>query len=308
MPNYPRRRLARVTGIGETIVGEPARGSQDQSDAWTAVPELYDSDARTSLAEDLARVWAQRRLIALIARRQLLLRYQRSLLGVWWTLLAPSMQTAVLWIVFSHVFRRSTGHAPYVVYLLAGMVIVTIMQTSILGVTASARLNAMVLTRIRIPSEVFAIATGIDTFVSSVVLVIPLAIVMAVTGTGFDPTFPLIVVPLVLFGVMTIGVGMILAPIAARFLDVTVSLTALLLFAQYLTPVIYPITILPHRLQLAEHFNPIYQFVTVFRSMLYDNSLGDWHAYAAMVLCASVALALGVFVTRRTRRFVLEAL
>jgi ABC-type polysaccharide/polyol phosphate export permease len=306
--NYERaRRLPRVAGIGETIVSEPSPTKNRRGD-WRAVPELYDSDARTGLAEDFARVWAQRRLIGLIARRQLMLRYQRSLLGVWWTLLAPSLQTAVLWIVFSHVFRRSTGQAPYSVYLLAGMVIVTIMQLSILGVTGSARANAMVLTRVRIPSEVFAIAAGIDTFVSSAVLVIPLAVVMAVTGTGFDPTLPLIVVPLALFGLLTLGVGMILAPIAARFQDVTVALTSLLLLAQYLTPVIYPITILPHRLQTAEHFNPIYQFVTVFRDMLYENSVGSWHAYAAMLLSAVIALTVGVIVTRRTRTFVLEAL
>ena len=294
-----------MAGTGETLAKEPPPG---QVAVASLAPDVYDSDATPRLAEDLARVWAHRQLILLIARRQLLLRYQRSALGVWWTLIAPSLQTLVLWIVFSHVFRRTGGPAPYVVYLLAGMVIATMMQVSILGVTGSARANAMVLTRIRIPSEVFALATAVDTFVSSVVLVVPLTVVMAATGTSFSPTFPLIVIPLVLFAMLTLGVGMTLAPVAARFLDVTVALTSLLLLALYLTPVIYPLTVLPHQLQHVERFNPIYQFVNVFRSMLYGDSAGSWHAYVAMLLSTAVALTSGVVMTRRTRRFVLGVL
>jgi ABC-type polysaccharide/polyol phosphate export permease len=72
--------------------------------------------------------------------------------------------------------------------------------------------------------------------------------------------------------------------------------------------VIYPLTVLPHQLQHVERFNPIYQFVNVFRSMLYGDSAGSWHAYVAMLLSTAVALTSGVVMTRRTRRFVLGVL
>lgn len=66
----------------------------------------YDSDkARKPIASEVANLWAHRGLIRLIVTRDLTVRYKRSSLGVWWTLLNPLLTTGVMFLIFGHFFR-----------------------------------------------------------------------------------------------------------------------------------------------------------------------------------------------------------
>ena len=89
--------------------------------------DYYDSNtSRTPIATEVANLWSHRGLIKLIVQRDLTVRYKRSTLGVWWTLLNPLLTTGVMWIVFGNFFRfEIPGDTPYIVYLLSGILLIT---------------------------------------------------------------------------------------------------------------------------------------------------------------------------------------
>jgi ABC-type polysaccharide/polyol phosphate export permease len=112
---------------------------------------VYDSAARSPLlVTELWNFWTYRRLIRLLVMRDVLARYKRSLLGVWWTLLNPLLTMTVMWLVFSHIFRFRVGISgvPYAVYLLAGVLLVLFFQQGVEMVASSIVANASVLTKV----------------------------------------------------------------------------------------------------------------------------------------------------------------
>jgi ABC-type polysaccharide/polyol phosphate export permease len=243
--------------------------------------------------------------VAVVARRQLQLRYQRSILGVWWTLVQPILEMAVLWVVFSKVFRFSTGDAPYVVYLLSGLCVAALVRNAILAVASSLNVNGGLLTRVRVPNGLFAAAALLDTFVAFLVGLTPLLVIMIVVGPGFSLTTPLVLIPAGLAAIFALGVGLGLAPLAARFPDAIVLTGVLLTLVTYLAPVFYPISIVPDAYVTLIHLNPLYYYISIFRANLYEDSWGDVADYAAAVSVAVASFAVGAAIFRRYARTVL---
>jgi ABC-type polysaccharide/polyol phosphate export permease len=274
----------------------------------TDAEEIYDSAARRPVVDDLREIWRRRRLIRVLVRRDLDLRYRRSVLGLWWTLLNPMLEMLVLSAVFSSIFRFSSKSAPYVVYVLSGIIVANLTRNVILSVGSSLGVNSVFLTRIRLPGEVFALAAVGELLVSFFLSLIPLLAIMLVVGPGLNPTLPLIVVPCLLLALFALGVGLILAPMAARFPDVIVLTSVVLTLVTYLAPVFYPFSIVPERYRLIEQCNPLFYFLRAFRSLLYENSFGPGGDYLAMAGSALVALVLGGAIFSRSRKGLVGAL
>jgi ABC-2 type transport system permease protein len=263
---------------------------------------LYDSAAQSLTPRAwAARLWRHAGLVRLLVSRDLRIRYKRSLLGVWWTLLSPLLEMAALAVVFSNVFRFSSSDVPYVVYLLSGIVVAGLMRNVIMRTASSLSENAETLTRMRVPAEVFSVAAALEVGANFVVSLLPLMAIMLISGASISLTAPLIVVPAALLLMFAFGVGLALAPAVARFVD-TLPLTAILLgLATYLAPVFYPFSIVPERFRFIVELNPLYHVLNLFRDMLYGNSIGSLDDYLIAGGYALAALALGGWLFTRGR-------
>ena len=123
----------------------------------------YDSDlARRPLVSEFQNLWENRGLIRLIVGRDLTLRYKRSTLGIWWTLLNPLLTTGVMWIVFGKIFRFDVGEGiPYIVYLLSGILLVTFFSQATIASGSAIVGNAGVLSKVYVPPEVFSVSAAV---------------------------------------------------------------------------------------------------------------------------------------------------
>ena len=100
---------------------------------------VYDSASRRSTSgQALIDLYHYRGLLALLVRRDLTVRYKRSLLGVSWTVLNPVLTSLVMWLVFNAVFHpKIPGNVPYITYLLSGVVAITYLQQGVTMTGAS---------------------------------------------------------------------------------------------------------------------------------------------------------------------------
>jgi ABC-type polysaccharide/polyol phosphate export permease len=253
------------------------------------------------IVSEVRNLWDRRRLIGLLVRRDLILRYKRSVLGAWWTLLNPLLEMSVLWLVFSHVFRFSSGTVPYVVYLLSGVLLLGLFRTTVLAVSSSLSSSARVVTRIRIPAEAFSTSAALATFLGFVISLVPLIGIMVAVGVSVPLTLPLAIIPTLLLLGFGVGIGMMMAPLALRFPDVLEFERVALTLVGYLAPVFYPISIIPKSDRVIEHLNPLYHYLNGFRGLLYEGSIGQWQTYAVMAGVATATLLLGMFVFSRMR-------
>ena len=266
--------------------------------------DYYDSDmARKPLASEVSNLWAHRGLIKLIVQRDLTVRYKRSTLGVWWTLLNPLLTTGVMWIVFGNFFRfEIPGDTPYIVYLLSGILLITYFSQAVMASGAAIVGSAGILTKVYVPPEVFSVAAAVAAAVNFMISLGILLVIQLVTGVGIPWTVVLVPVVVIAMLALTAGLGLIIASAAVHFFDV-LDLTAVVIqLIGYLTPTFYPISIVPESFQWMIKINPLYSYLTVFREVAYGAAGAEWWMWLYMGLSAVLVLILGVYVFSKSWR------
>ena len=230
---------------------------------------IYDSTKRRSRpVEELLHVIQYRDLIFLLLRRDLLTRYKRSVLGIAWTMINPLGTMIVLSLVFSQAFGMVKG---YPAYILSGL-----MAWNLFAQTSNAAMVNLVwggglLHRIYIPRTSFALAAVGTGLINTLIALIPLCVVMLVSGLPIRWTILFVPVSLLLISGFALGFGLILSTFAAYFPDVAEMYQIVLMAWMYLTPILYPEEILgPTVRQWVVWLNPMYSLVKIFRMPLYD--------------------------------------
>jgi ABC-2 type transport system permease protein len=260
----------------------------------------YDSARRRPpLIQEAENLLAYRGLLRLLVVRDITLRYKRSVLGVWWTLLNPLLTTAVLWLVFSQVFRFETPGVPFIVYLLSGVIVVTYFSQGLTSVSASLVSSAGVLTKVYVPPEVFAMSAAVAAGVNFLLSLLPLLVIQVITGTGVAWTAILVPLPALAMLALITGLGLLVATAAIRFADALDLVGIFVILLGYLTPTFYPLSIVPDSFRIVIYCNPLYSYVTVFRDLVYGDEFAPLWNWAVMFGTAGGALALGTYVFSR---------
>jgi len=272
-----------------------------------ALPVYDSAQLRRPLLTELQNLWRYRGLIGLLVGRELTVRYKRSALGVWWTLLNPLITTAIMWLVFGQIFGGrfgDTGDEPYVLYLLAGVLFMTFFSQALLATGAAITGSASILTKVYVPAEVFSFATSIAGGVNFLISLIPLFVVQLITVQAIPWTILLVPIPVLAMLALVTGLGMLIAAGAVFFYDVLELSRVAVTLLMYLTPVFYPIEIYGRFLPIAQ-LNPLFSYLEVFRSLMYRGTMPPLWQWGMVLGSALAALALGVwFFSHSWRRLV----
>jgi ABC-type polysaccharide/polyol phosphate export permease len=237
------------------------------------------------MIEELVQAIRYRDLIKQLIRRDVLTRYKRSLLGVAWTMLTPLGMMIILSLAFSGLFGEMRA---YPVYVLSGLIAWNFFAQATTSAMTHLTWGGALIHRIYIPRTVFAIASVGTGLVNLVLSLIPFALVTVITGSPLRPTALLLPVSILLLALFTLGLGLLLSTMAVYFPDVVEMYQIVLLGWMYLTPIIYPETIVPHTYRwLMFDLNPMYHLIQMFRLPLYD---GIWPNPARLASAAAIAL------------------
>ena len=244
-------------------------------------------------------------LLKLLVSRNLKLKYRRSILGYVWSVLNPLLIMIVLTIVFSTMFSRDIENFP--VYLFCGQLLYNYMNNSTHQAIFSITGNAALLKKTYVPKYIFTVARITSGLVDCVFSLGALVIVMLVTGAKFSwhgLLFPVVMVQLYLF---CIGLGLFLAQANVFFRDIQYIYNAVTTAWMYLTPILYPIEMLPESISwLIRHLNPLYFYVAQFRDLVYYRQLPGLGIQLAGWGAAFLMLAIGIFSFRRSEdKFIL---
>jgi ABC-2 type transport system permease protein len=241
-----------------------------------------------------------RDLIRLLVARDLKVRYRRSAIGLLWTLLYPMLLMLVFSVVFSTIFRFQIEN--FAVYALSGIIFWNFFSQVITTSMHSLRGNAALLTKLPVPKAVFPLATVLSGLLNLLFSVIPLLLLMVVTGHPLSPALLFLPVAVAIAAVLTLGMGLLLSPLAAFFSD-TVELVGLLLtLLMYLTPIFYPMSIVPEHLRWIVEWNPLRAALDVFRLPIYLGKLPDLFTFTVAASVSLAILLIGAYVFQRTSR------
>jgi ABC-type polysaccharide/polyol phosphate export permease len=260
---------------------------------------IYDSShSRRRLVEDALELARYRDLVASLVRRDLTVRYKRSVLGFLWTMLNPLLMMIVLTIVFSTFFRFPVEH--YAVYLLSGVLLWNFISQSTTQAIHSLVWGSNLIQKIYLPKSVFIFSSILVGLVNLALALIPLALILLVTGHGFSLALLFLPIPMLLTAVFALGVGLFVSALAVFFADIADIYQLVLTILMYLTPIFYPADIVPEKYQLLLHLNPIYYLTEVFRSPIYAGRLPalDTLVYASLLAVGMFLVGWGFFTSK----------
>jgi ABC-2 type transport system permease protein len=245
-------------------------------------------------------IFRYRDLVLTLVARELKVRYRRSVIGFLWTMLQPLLMMLVFYLVFSQLFRSNLPHYP--VYALAGILFWNFFSQSIVASMNSLRGNAQLLQKLPVPKAVFPIATVISGVVNLVFALVPTLLITVVIERQLSPALLFLPVSILLAALFTLGAGLLLSPLAVFFTDVVELIGVLLTVLLYLTPVIYPINMLPAKSRIFQvvRFNPLRSILEVFRDPIHQGKVPPLTHLAVCVTITAVALAIGAFAFRRS--------
>jgi ABC-2 type transport system permease protein len=264
---------------------------------------VYDTGAiRSQALFEVRELFRYRFLVSNLVARDLKVRYKRSVLGFIWVMLNPLLQMGVLVIVFSNLLRFTVLHYP--VYLLCGILIFNLFAQGSVAAMSNLNGNGAVLRRMYVPPSVFVASSIGSALVNLMFSIVPFFGLALISGVKPSPAWAFIVVPCLETAIFAFGIGLIVAPMMVFFNDTYEIYSVLITVLNYLTPVFYPVTILPKWVLQLELYNPLFLFMDTARLPVLYGMLPPVSELLTAALMALGALVVGwLFFTRMEGRF-----
>lgn len=246
-----------------------------------------------------------RHALWLLTARDLKVRYSTSVLGYVWSVLDPLVMSLIYWFVFTQVFQRTAGAEPYIVFLLAGLLPWMWFNGSISDATRAFTRSAKLVRSTSIPRTIWVnsivLGKGLEFLLALPVLAI-FAILAGATLSWEIVFFPLAIL---LQATLTIGIGLIVAPLVVFFRDLERAVKLILRFLFYASPIVYDFGDLPAAVQPWAAFNPLAGIFSLYRAAFFPTEL-NWPVIGISAAISVLFLALGMWVFSRCQRSVLK--
>ena len=233
-------------------------------------------------------------LVTELIKRDISGKYKDSTLGLFWSFLNPLLSMIVLTMVFSLIFANTIENFP--VYLLSGKLVFDLFANATTGAMDSIKANSEIIKKIYVPKYMFAVGIVCSEFINFLISLVVLVAVMIFTGAPFH--FALIYSPIPLFFllVLTMGVGLILATATTFFTDIKYLYGVLVMLLSFMTPLFYPIDIIPQQFLFAYKLNPLYSAVECFRNIILGGTFPDTWPFVFLIVTSIISLVIGVYV------------
>lgn len=254
---------------------------------------------------DWRELWAYRELIYFLAWREIKVRYKQTAIGVAWAVLQPLAMMLVFTIFFGRLASMPSEGIPYPLFAFAALLPWQLFSRTITEATNSLVADQRLITRVYFPRIIIPLATtisGIVDFAISAGLLVALMLFY-----GVVPGMEIVWLPafILLMLIAALGVGLWLSALNVEYRDVRYVLPFLNQFWLFVTPVVYPSSLVPERWQLLYGLNPMVGVVEGFRWALLGVGQGP-----SLMLAVSTVISFALFVSgivwfqRREQTFV----
>ena len=240
------------------------------------------------------------------AARELRERFLGSLSGAAWALLAPVLQLLVLLLVFGMILRVRLPDADpraFLPFLVAGLWPWVAFSEAVLRGMGAIVERAALISKVAVPRSALVLAPVVASFALHGAGY--LAVLLVIAGFGYPVDLAGIVLLLpywLLLGVFAFGLALALATVRVFVPDAAHVVPQLVSLWFYLTPIFYPLSIIPPALRGAVEANPMTALTSLFRQALVHEPVALVPALAVAVLASLLALAFGAYVFRRASR------
>lgn len=252
---------------------------------------------------DFSEFWAYRELLYFLTWRDLKVRYKQTALGVLWVIIQPFLTMLIFTLLFGRLagLEDKTGGIPYPIFAFAGLLPWTFFAAAVMNSGNSLVGSAHLISKVYFPRMIIpaaAVAAGLVDLGLSFVLLAALMTYYGVALTWGLLLLPILVLMVVL---LALGVGMLLSGLNVKYRDIRHTLPFLLQIWMFVSPVIYPTTIVPEAWRWVLALNPMAGIIEGFRAVLFGSRI-DWKILSISATVTIVLLVYSAFAFRRMEK------
>jgi lipopolysaccharide transport system permease protein len=294
---------ARATPGAPSQTSTPARPAPTQSHTHPLPEEplvtIEPGGAWGAL--DLRELWLYRELLYFLIWRDVKVRYKQAALGMGWVVLQPLLTTLIFTVFLGGLARVPSDGAPYLLFVYLGLLpwnffssAVNISGQSLVG-------NANLITKVYFPRVLIPMAAVGARFVDLGVSLVILAALMLYYGVAPTAGLLLMPLPIALAALLALACGMLAAALNVRYRDVGAVLPVLIQLCMYVSPVLYPVSMVPERWRGLYSLNPLVGIIEGFRASVLGRPF-DRQSLAVSALFTVVLLVCSPFLFRRAEK------
>jgi len=256
---------------------------------------------------DLSELWAYRELVYFLTWRDIKVRYKQTAIGVAWAVLQPLAMMVVFTLFFGRLAKIPSEGVPYPLFVYAALLPWQLFSRTISESTNSLVTNQRLITRVYFPRIIVPLATTLAAIVDFVIAAGLLVALMI--GYGVTPGAAVVWLPVfvLLMLVTALGVGFWLSALNVEYRDVMYLVPFLNQFWFFVTPVVYPSSLVPEQWRVLYGLNPMVGVVEGFRWALLGVGEGPSPMLAASTLVAVSLFVSGIVWFRRRERTFVDA-
>ena len=245
-------------------------------------------------------------LLVELVKKNIKLKYRRSYLGMFWTLLEPIMTTMVLTFVFGTLLKRSSDPV-YPVFILIGRLSYSFFSGGSKAAMRSVRKHSGMIKKVYVPKYIYPLSSVLSNFVIYLISLLVLVGACIVKKVHITPNVVLVVVPILILTLLTLGVGVLLSSLSVFFKDLEYLWDVALTLIMYCSAIFYSVDPVANKsLYQVIRWNPLYGIIqNMRRVVIYGQSLDLYttlYAFSFSVL----SIAFGLYVFKKTQdKFIL---
>lgn len=253
---------------------------------------------------DWAELWRFRELFYIFTWRDIKVRYKQTIVGIAWAVFQPLVTMLIFTLFFGRLAKVPSEGVPYPIFVYVGLLLWNYFSFALNGASNSLVDNQGIMNKVYFPRLILPLTASlvglIDLAIASVVLL------GLMFYYHYIPHFlGLVLAPLLILMTMSaaIGLGLFLASVNVKYRDVRHVLPFFIQIMLFLTPVIYPPSLVPPQFQWILSLNPMTGIISAARAGILGQAAVDWQSLGISALVIVGLVSFGLFYFRRTERF-----
>jgi ABC-type polysaccharide/polyol phosphate export permease len=229
-----------------------------------------------------------------LVRQQLILRYRRTVVGYFWTLINPLLMMSVTAIVFSALFKVPLRE--YSVFLFSGMIAWNSFSSTVSQSCQAIISNEGLIKKIYLPKILFPLAVSFGVAIDTLLSFLALFVIILVLGGKFSLALFVLPLSFLLLFIFSLGIGLVMSVVTVFFRDLVYIINVILQAMFFLTPIMYDKTMLGGPAAFLMKINPLVAYVDLFRSPLAHGTLPSATSFSLAFIFAILSLLIGLAV------------
>lgn len=250
---------------------------------------------------NLREFWQYRELLYFLVWRDVKIRYKQTFLGVAWAILQPVLATVIFTVFFGRIAGIPSDNLPYPLFAFAGFLPWTFFSNAVTASGNSLVGSSHLITKVYFPRLVIPVAAVCAGIVDFLIAFAILVLMMFWYQTGFSIQIFMLLPLMFLTLTLAVGVGIFMSALNVKYRDIRFALPFLMQIWMFVTPIIYPTSLVPEKWRLLLAINPLVGVIEGFRAALFGGKF-DWKLIIISFLISILILAISVVIFRRMEK------